>query len=81
MLIIARSDVLWSVPLTIKQADAIARVTGAEAPALSTLPVVGIEIEGTTPTTKTMAADVANIAALGTRLGLLVVSEVGEPGI
>lgn len=45
------------------------------------LPVVGIEVEGITPTTKAMAADVANIAALGTKLGLLIVSEDGERGI
>jgi hypothetical protein len=45
------------------------------------LPIVGIEIEGTKSTTKTMAADVANIAALGTKLGLLIVSEHGERGI
>jgi len=78
---IPRVDVLWSIPLTTAQAKAVAAVTGEPAERLQHLPIVGIEIEGTTPTTKTMAADVANIAALGTRLGLLVVSELGEKGI
>ena len=75
------ADVMWSLRLTARQAGALAAVTGANADQLRDLPIVGIEIEGTTPTTKTMAADVANIAALGTRLGLLVVSEHGERGI
>lgn len=76
-----RADVLWSLRLAESQARALAAVTGGNAEQLRDLPIVGIEIEGTTPTTKTMAADVANIAALGTRLGLLVVSEAGERGI
>jgi hypothetical protein len=76
-----RADVLWSLRLTPGQADALAAVTNAEPSRLHDLPIVGIEIEGTTPTTKTMGADVANIAALGTRIGLLVVSEAGERGI
>ena len=75
------ADVLWSVRLTETQATALAKVTQASADSLRFLPIVGIEIEGTTPTTKTMQADVANIAALGTRLGLLIVSEAGEAGI
>lgn len=76
-----RVDLLWSVELSPAQSRAIACVTGAQVEELTHLPVVGIEVEGTTPTTKTMAADIANIAALGTRLGLLVVSEEGERGI
>ncbi len=44
-------------------------------------PIVGIEIEGTGPSTKTLLADVANIAALGVRLGFVVVSEKGERNI
>jgi hypothetical protein len=76
-----RADVLWSLRLSNDQAGALSTVTGASPSRLLELPIVGIEIEGTTPTTKTMAADVANIAALGTRLGLLVVSEEGERGI
>src|SRR5437868_2733602 len=61
-------DLMWSRPLTTAQAAAIALVTGVRAPDLSHLPLVGIEVEGTTPSTKTMASDLANIAALGTRL-------------
>ncbi len=76
-----RVDLLWSLDLSPKQAEAIAAVTGHDSGRLTHLPVVGIEVEGTTPTTKTIAADVANIAALGTKLGLLVVSEAGERGI
>lgn len=76
-----RGDLMWSLPLTAKQAKAIAQVTGYEAEALEHIPIVGIEVEGTTPPTKGLAADIANIAALGTRLGLLVVSEAGEKGI
>jgi hypothetical protein len=40
---------------------------------MSHLPIVGIEIEGSGPSTKTLTADVVNIVSLGTRLGLLVV--------
>ncbi|MGD0679731.1 MAG: hypothetical protein ABSC94_30465 [Polyangiaceae bacterium] len=76
-----RADVLWSLRLSGRQAEALATVTGATVSLLRDLPVVGIEIQGTTPSTKTMVADVANIAALGTRVGLLVVSEAGERGI
>jgi hypothetical protein len=76
-----RADLLWSLELTRSQAAAIASVTGETAQALRHQPVVGIEVEGTTPTTKTMAAEVANIAALGVRLGLLIVSEESETGI
>jgi hypothetical protein len=76
-----RADVLWSLRLSENQANVLSAVTGASPSVLRELPVVGIEIEGTTPTTKTMGADVANIAALGTRIGLLVVSEAGERGI
>src|SRR5579859_7060192 len=68
-----RADVLWSIALTDAQAAALGTVTGEPPDALRHLPIVGIEIEGTTPSTKILAADVANIAALGTRLGLLIV--------
>jgi len=78
---VPRVDVLWSLCLTEPQAEALALVTEAPVERLRTLPVVGVEIEGTTPTTKGMAADVASIASLGTRLGLLVVAEAGERGI
>ncbi|MDI3291882.1 hypothetical protein [Polyangium sp. 15x6] len=76
-----RVDLLWSVGLSDGQANAIGEVTGHEPERLLHLPVVGIEVEGTTPSTKTMAANVANIAALGTKLGLLIVSEESEKGI
>ena len=42
-----------------------------------TLPVAGFEVEGTSPSTKTMTADVVNLVALGVRLGFLVVSQAG----
>jgi len=75
-----RVDLMWSLPLSSAQVGALSHVLG-EPISVSSLPLVGIEVEGTTPSTKTLASDVANIAALGTRLGLLVVSEQGEPGI
>jgi hypothetical protein len=46
-----RADVLWSLELTAEQAGALSKVTGAGSVPLRQLPVVGIEIEGTTPTT------------------------------
>jgi hypothetical protein len=74
-------DLLWSLELMRSQAAATAAVTGETAQALRHLPIGGIEVEGTSPTTQTMAADVANIGALGVRLGFLIVSEKGEAGI
>jgi hypothetical protein len=76
-----RIDLLWSVPLDPQKCQAIAWVLQRELVDVTHLPVVGIEVEGTTPTTKTMGADVANLAALGVPLGLLVVSEEGEKNI
>lgn len=58
-----RVDLLWSIRLSSAQAQAIGSVAGYDPTHLQHLPIVGIEVEGTTPTTKTMAADVANIAA------------------
>jgi hypothetical protein len=78
---VPRADVLWSLHLTEAQARALSVVCGADRSRLRQLPVVGVEVEGTAPTTKTMGADVASVAALGARLGLLVVSEAGEKGI
>lgn len=43
--------------------------------------MVGIEVEGTTPSTKTLAADITNLTALGIPLGLLVVSASSEADI
>lgn len=79
-----RIDLLWSLPLSVEQRRAIAWALGVDDAAterIKHLPVVGLEIEGTQPSTKTLEADIANLAALGAPLGLLVVSESGEPGI
>jgi hypothetical protein len=76
-----RLDLLWSLPLKSKQRHALAWLTGQDVSGVAHLPVVGIEVEGTTPSTKTMQADIANICSLGTPLGLLVVTEYGEKGI
>jgi hypothetical protein len=74
-------DLLWSLPLDSEKCKALSRVLGRELNDVTHLPVVGIEVEGTTPSTKTMEADTANLAALGVPLGLLVVSEKGEKNI
>ena len=77
-----RIDLLWSLPLSVSQRRAIAWALGIDDAAtkrIKHLPVVGLEIEGTQPSTKTLEADIANLAALGAPLGLLVVSERGSP--
>jgi hypothetical protein len=76
-----RIDLLWSLALDDQKRQALAWVLERELTDVTHLPVVGVEVEGTTPTTKTMGADVANLAALGVPLGLLVVSEEGEKNI
>jgi hypothetical protein len=76
-----RIDLLWSLVLDDQKRQALAWVMERELTDVTHLPVVGVEVEGTTPTTKTMGADVANLAALGVPLGLLVVSEEGEKNI
>jgi len=76
-----RVDLLWSVPLDNKQRAGISWAIGRPIDEVTHLPIVGIEVEGSMPTTKTMAADLANLAALGAPLGLLVVSELGERNI
>ena len=76
-----RIDLMWSLALTDKQREALAVVLDCELDDVRHLPIVGIEIEGTQPSTKTMGAEVANLAALGAPLGLLVVSEEGERNI
>jgi len=76
-----RIDMLWSLPLDGPKREAIGWALGQQLHEGSHLPIVGIEVEGTTPSTKTMAADVANLAAAGVPLGLLVVSEAGERNI
>jgi hypothetical protein len=74
-------DLMWSLPLNLEQRQAIGWAIGLSADELTHLPVVGMEVEGTTPTTKTLQADVANLLALGAPLGLLAITESGEKGI
>jgi hypothetical protein len=76
-----RIDLMWSLPIDAPKRQAIAAVLGRDNGEITHLPVVGIEVEGTDPTTKTMMSDVANIRALGAPLGLLVVSEEASSGI
>ena len=79
-----RIDLLWSMSLSMAQRQAIAWALGIDDAAtkrIKHLPVVGLEIEGAQPTTKTLEADIANLAALGAPLGLLIVSEQGERNI
>jgi hypothetical protein len=76
-----RIDLMWSLALTDTQREALAIVLDRKLDDVRHLPIVGIEIEGSQPSTKIMAADVANLAALGAPLGLLVVSEEGEANI
>ncbi|MBI3272517.1 MAG: hypothetical protein HYZ53_26235 [Planctomycetes bacterium] len=76
-----RIDLLWSVALDRPKREALAWALGADTSGITHLPIVGVEVEGTQPTTKTMASDLANLTALGAQLGLLVVSEEGEKNI
>lgn len=69
---IPRLDLLWSMELHNKQAAAIAGIIGADKDTVVNMPLVGIEVEATDPTTKTLESDFANIAALGPPLGLIV---------
>jgi hypothetical protein len=76
-----RIDLLWSLPLDTEKCKTLAWALDRKLNDGAHLPVVGIEVEGTTPSTKTMEADTTNLAALGMPLGLLVVSEKGEKNI
>jgi hypothetical protein len=76
-----RVDLMWSLGLSPGQSRALSKILDQDDSKLEHVPVIGIEIEGTGPSTKTLLADVANIAALGVRLGILVVSEKGEKNI
>lgn len=76
-----RIDLMWSLEIDEAKRGAIAQVTGQDVGALRHVPVVGIEVEGSDPTTKTMMSDVANLRALGAPLGLLVVNESYEEGL
>lgn len=66
-----RLDLLWSMELEKKQAAAISEIVGGDADTFVTLPIVGIEVEATDPTTKILESDFANIAALGPPVGLI----------
>jgi hypothetical protein len=65
-------DILWSIRLDTRKRKAIAWLLGRDVADVTHVSVVGIEVEGTDPSTRTMAADVANLAALGAPLGLLM---------
>ena len=73
-----RIDLMWSLPIDELKRKAIAEVTGENVANVTHLPIVGIEVEGTTPSTKIMMSDIANLRTLGTPLGLLVVSVDSE---
>lgn len=76
-----RVDLMWSLALSEPQSNLMADLLKAKTSRMRHLPIAGIEVEGTGPSTKTLTADVINILALGTRLGFLVVSEQGEARI
>lgn len=76
-----RIDLMWSLAIDSAKREAIAEATGRDLREVTHLPVVGIEVEGTDPTTKILASDAANIRALGAPLGLLVVSDESSRGI
>ena len=76
-----RIDLMWSLEIDEAKRGAIAQVTGQGVSAVRHVPVVGIEVEGSDATTKTMMSDVANLRALGAPLGLLVVNESYEEGL
>jgi len=76
-----RIDLMWSLEIDNRKREAIACVTGREIKGLHHLPVVGIEVEGSGPSTKTMLSDLANIKTLGTPLGMLVVATDKEKDI
>lgn len=71
-------DLLWSIPLATQERAAIAWALERDQVDVTHLPVVGIEVESTKPTTKTWVADATNLAALGVPLGLLIGSVHGE---
>jgi hypothetical protein len=73
-----RVDLLWSIPLSKRAGAAIAWALERDQVDVTHLPVVGIEVEATKPTTKTWVADATNLAALGVPLGLLIGSVHGE---
>lgn len=64
-----RVDPLWNLPLAQPQRHAIAWAIERGTLDVTHVPVVGLELEGSMPTTKTLAADVANLTALGARPG------------
>lgn len=76
-----RIDLMWSLPLDEAKRSAIAQIMGRNLDEVTHLPIVGIEVEGSNPTTKTMMADTANLKSLGAPLGFLVTSEEHSRGI
>lgn len=74
-----RVDVLWSLRLRAIQSQTISDIIGVDENELLHLPVVGIEIEATDPTTKTLETDISNLASLGPPLGLVVIDTKEAP--
>lgn len=74
-----RVDILWSQRLKAIQSQTISGIIGVDENELLHLPVVGIEIEATDPTTKTLETDIANLASLGPPLGLVVIDTKEAP--
>jgi hypothetical protein len=75
-----RIDVIWSLKLNRLQQKAIAWALGVDTLNTSYLPVVGIEIERSRPTTKTRQADLANMLSVGMPLGIIATAEGDEKG-
>jgi hypothetical protein len=66
---------MWSLSLSERQSQLLSPITGDDVERINHLPIVGIEVEGSGPSTKTLTSDAINILALGTRLGFLVVAD------
>jgi hypothetical protein len=75
-----RIDVIWSMKLSNSILESIGWALGLDTVTASNLPVVGIEIEGSNPTTKTRQADLANLVSVGMPLGIIATSEDNERG-
>jgi hypothetical protein len=75
-----RIDVIWSMKLSKSMLESIGWALGLDAVTASNLPIVGIEVERSNPTTKTRQADLANLLSVGMPLGIIATSEDNEPG-
>jgi hypothetical protein len=75
-----RIDIIWSLKLSRFQQKAIAWALGAEKLDTLLLPIVGIEIERSSPTTKTRQADLANLLSIGMPFGIIATAENNEKG-